>query len=510
MSDMSLPILSAPPNAKADKYWLKKAPIEQSPTERYKYPPLGEGQIRLLRTSVEPKTGLVVCHFEHRDLESSLGSYRAISYCWGNPSPAYQILCSNGQSLVVTKSAAEILTHVIPRNPTGLYWIDQLCIHQKDKVERVAQVLLMGQIYSSPRQVTAWLGQGDKGSGKAIIDLLEVLFKEIEEMRRKGLQPTLKPLLSSPTSSRTIVSERRVGNQLDALGDFLKNPWFERVWVMQEVIMACAKSTSADPAVILCIGNRTIDFGVLAEVVKMLETENLLLDLFCDRPNDDGTIALGVEPAGLTAVRLFTRLRTDVSRKRPIWLTTGLNRAWDFKASNARDKLYAVRGFCNGVPETDFRLDYDADVEDVYKDWTAVLFKQLNLYPWQLHMAGIGLKRKYTRLPSWVPDYSSPSPWVQLRPETGKGTEGEYYCASDMHKKPEMVVDREAGSLRLQAIAIDTIEVTFRQPSMQQGSGLWHRNSNSLILNPDRKNYESPLAMVTRYIRVPRKLYPYI
>ncbi|KAI4256059.1 MAG: hypothetical protein L6R42_006421, partial [Xanthoria sp. 1 TBL-2021] len=495
MFGTSLPCLTVPNKAKASILELRGRQAKDPGTERYQYAPLGEHQIRVLSISIEPGTGFVVCNFDHRNLESSLGAYRAISYCWGDPTPSYRVKCGNGQSLLVTKSAAEILTLVLSRNTTDVYWIDQLCINQEDIVEKSAQVLMMGQIYSSTKQVIAWLGRGNADS-KTAIDFVEMLYKEIEDMKLKGLQPTLTPILSLPVTIRTFVSERRLSRKWYPLTDFLKNPWFERAWVMQEVIMACAKiddSSRLEPPVVVAFEKCSIGFGALAEVLRILETDNLLLALSYDKPDSDGTGGLGTEPPGLTATRLFSRLRNDVSRHLPIRLYTGLSRAWDFKAGNDRDKLYAVRGFCEQVDNAAFRLDYAATVEDVYKTWTTALFERRDWYPWQLHMAGIGLRRSYTSLPSWVPDYSSSSPWVQLRPETSAGREGDYYRASGAPRMPEIIIDRLADSIRLRAIHIDKIEVVFRQPSMQMGSGLRYQISNQLLLNPDRKTYEARL-----------------
>ncbi|KAL8904144.1 MAG: hypothetical protein Q9207_003468 [Kuettlingeria erythrocarpa] len=279
-------------------------------------------------------------------------------------------MCSDGRSLLVTISAAELLTYVIPRNPTDLYWIDQLCINQENSKEKAAQVLLMGQIYSCAKQVLAWLGRGTEYSEKAV-DFVGMLFKEIENMRNEQVRPSLTTLLSSPNTPRTMLSNLRVTSKWRALRDLLLNSWFERVWVMQEVIMACVKidtSTQTKDPIMLCFEKRVLGFDVLAEVLGILETDNLLLTLFTFGATGDGSTGLGVAPPGLKSVRLFSRLRTDVSRNQEIRLYTGLHNAWDFKSSNDRDKLYAVRGFCGQALDAKLPLDYDAPVEEVYTD----------------------------------------------------------------------------------------------------------------------------------------------
>ncbi len=491
----SLPFLTARPYTKADNHCLKQGHVENPSAERYEYRSLGENQIRFLSLSVDAKTGFMICNFQHRDLKSSLGAYRAISYCWGNATPAYRVMCSDGRSLLVTKSAAKLLTYLIPRKPTDLYWIDQLCINQEDSKEKVSQVLLMGQIYSCAKQVLAWLGRGTEYSEKAV-DFVGMLFKEIENIRNQHMRPSLTTLLSSPNTPRTMLSNLRVPSRWRALRDLLLNPWFERVWVMQEVIMACAEidpSSYVKHPVLLCFEKRILGFDVLAEVLGILETDNLLLKLFTFGVTGDGSTGLGVAPPGLKSVRLFSGLRSDVSRKQEIRLYTGLQNAWDFKSSNDRDKLYAVRGFCSQALDANLPLDYDAPVEEIYTTWATVLLECHGWYPWQLHMAGIGLKRSYQNLPSWVPDFSSSSPWIQLRPETSRATEGPYYWASGPQKMPQLLVDRSTAKLRLRAILIDTIEAVFRPPLIQKRHGPWYRLADWLLLNPERKDHEARL-----------------
>lgn len=119
----------------------------------FQYTRLQDNQIRVLRLSIDPDTKYLIGSFDVRDLKTCRGTYRAISYCWGDPRPTYSLLCSTGDHLNLTESAAEVLKFVLTRNPEDWFWIDQVCINQADLVERSAQVSMMGQIYSSTKQV---------------------------------------------------------------------------------------------------------------------------------------------------------------------------------------------------------------------------------------------------------------------------------------------------------------------------------------------------------------------
>ena len=138
--------------------------------------------------SIEQKTRNFVCSFHVRDLASSLGAYKVISYSWGDPEYSHRVLCSNGQSLHATQSAADILNFVVARNPTEFFWIDQLNINQQDLVEKSEQVRQMGKISSSTKQVVAWLGRGARRDESAFA-FVKTLFGDVKDIERKGLLP---------------------------------------------------------------------------------------------------------------------------------------------------------------------------------------------------------------------------------------------------------------------------------------------------------------------------------
>ncbi|KAL8840531.1 MAG: hypothetical protein Q9170_001284, partial [Blastenia crenularia] len=489
MSEATLPILVKPRSTKQSIFGRKRQPQTEPKFERYQYSPLGDRQIRLLRISVDPN-GHLICNFQVQDLASSLGTYRAISYCWGNPTPAYRVLCNNDQSLVITNSCAEILTHIVPRHPETFFWIDQLCINQKDNAERSAQVLLMGEIYSSTEQVIAWLGRGTADTEKAL-DFVDKMYKEVEDQSRKGLRPTLEPLISSEPSLRNLPAEMARERRWDGLSRFLRNPWFERVWVMQEVIMARAKSSNmaaGDCHTVLSIENRNIDFDVLAKVMSILEQDHIVLNLIFDRQNEDGTTENGVFPPGMEAVRLFSTFRNSRSQSKPVLVNGALRETWHFKATDPRDKLYAVLGFCDDATDARFRPDYDSSIEDVYKMWTAVLLERGDECALPLPMAGLGIARTYTGLPSWVPDFATSSYEVNLRSEAIGQLPSRAYQASGAKAWTDIVVDSLTARIRLNAIQIDIVEAVFPQSRMQK-PGRWGTMMRPLLLTPDKAEY---------------------
>ncbi|MCJ1277397.1 hypothetical protein MMC21_005209 [Puttea exsequens] len=486
----NLPFLKANSKARAG---LQTGPAVTVTSEPYQYTRLEANQVRVLSISVEPATGFLVCDFDVRDLTSGQGTYRAISYCWGDHTPTNRVLCSDGNSLLVTESATEILRFIVPRNPMDFFWIDQLCVNQADLVEKSAQVMAMGQIYSFTRQVIAWMGRGNRSSESAIA-FVEMLFGEMEDMESKGLQPTLAPLMSLPARVHNAPAQMQASYKWSALSHLLRNPWFERIWVMQEVIMACAQTSRTS-----CVGSHillsfekcTVDFNVLAGVLRMLENDYLHSNLVYDRQNKDGLDELGIYPPGFDAIKTFSTFRELRSRGTPVLLNSALSHAWHFKASDDRDKVYAVMAFADEVADASLRPDYTSTAEDVYTVWTKALLERDDDYPMLLHMAGIGLQRSLSKLPSWVPDFSCGSSEVQLASEMTKSIKGRHYLASGVNHKIEIKVDLSSLKLQFQGIRVDTIGVVFRQPSSEKSDRWYHILKPSRFFTPDKKFHRS-------------------
>ena len=491
MAESALPYLKALSKAGAV---FQTGPAVVVTSEPYQYTSLKAGQFRLLSIFLEPVTGFLTCNLDVRDLASSKRGYKAISYCWGNHVPTNRLLCSNGQSLLVTKSAAEILEFIVPQNPTEFFWIDQLCINQADLSERSAQVSIMAQIYSSTKQVIAWLGRGDKSSESAV-SFVETLFGEIEDMERKNRSPTLVPFLMSLSVSANILNmpvQMRASQRWKALSQLLSNPWFERMWVMQEVIMACAETShtaGVDVFILVSFEKCAMDFNKLANVLSILESDHLDTILVKSRSEVD-SCGNTILPPGLLAIKTFSTFRRLRVQGKGVPLHLALENGWHFKASDDRDKVYAVMAFADEAANTSLP-DYESTVEDVYISQAAALLGRDDDYPLLLHMAGVGLQRSYPTLPSWVPDFSSRSNILSLR-SVATTTRDQRYDASGGNAKTEIRVDLPSLTLGLQAIQIDKIEIIFRQPIFSEHNDRWYdKFKPSRLLFPNKEYYKT-------------------
>jgi hypothetical protein len=97
-------------------------------------------------------------------------------------------------------------------------WIDALCVYQENDVEKEIQIAIMDEIYSRATNVLIWLGEPRTFSLDA--------FTCIRAMCDLSLFDSL--LLDDVKNSRL----------LDGLGELMKNVWFNRRWVVQELALA--------------------------------------------------------------------------------------------------------------------------------------------------------------------------------------------------------------------------------------------------------------------------------
>lgn len=78
--------------------------------------------------------------------------YKCLSYCWQTTVQDAAILV-DGRRFGVTGNLLSALRSIRKRKEKVLIWIDQICINQRDFVERGHQVSIMKHIYSRARQV---------------------------------------------------------------------------------------------------------------------------------------------------------------------------------------------------------------------------------------------------------------------------------------------------------------------------------------------------------------------
>ncbi|CZR68689.1 uncharacterized protein PAC_18588 [Phialocephala subalpina] len=180
----------------------------------------GQDPIRLIELQPSSSiTDVVQCRLVHSSLRQArddiVASYTALSYVWGDHNDTTEVVLNNG-ILQITKTLDCALRHIRDELRVMYVWADGICINQSDKVERADQVLLMGEIYSTAHHTVIYLGPGDSTSR----DVLSIL----QDCCNRG---------NYQYSSLSINF-----GLVEGLRQILNNPWFFRIWILQEFVLS--------------------------------------------------------------------------------------------------------------------------------------------------------------------------------------------------------------------------------------------------------------------------------
>ncbi|KAI0599877.1 heterokaryon incompatibility protein-domain-containing protein [Biscogniauxia sp. FL1348] len=211
------------------------------------YSPLdsGRGEVRVLDLQPDPDYGsLVKCSMRVARLEDR-PVYEALSYTWGCKGAGQSILLDGIVFPVFENLEAALRRLRRPRQARTL-WIDALCINQDDIEERGAQVKLMRDVYEIATQVNVWLGEPTAGAEIGLNRLISSnpstravrnRARHIEiETNFLGVKPDhVSELRSSFSPSADLV---RTDLEKDEIRELLCRPWWNRVWIIQEAVVA--------------------------------------------------------------------------------------------------------------------------------------------------------------------------------------------------------------------------------------------------------------------------------
>lgn len=203
-------------------------------------------QIRLISVIPEAE-GPVRCTIRLVDLDANpTPDYRALSYTWGPPSPKHRIYV-NGKPLVVRLNLYDFLLAFRKRlhrfRGGGSYeeelqwlWIDQICIDQSVVEERNHQVQMMSSIYKRATYVYIWLGPSDERIETAM-QTLKSGFRQYHDYRYTLAAKRIRGSGIRKESSKERAQKRKA-HAVETLEGLFQNPYWERLWIVQEVMLA--------------------------------------------------------------------------------------------------------------------------------------------------------------------------------------------------------------------------------------------------------------------------------
>ncbi|CAF3618224.1 unnamed protein product [Fusarium graminearum] len=296
--------------------------------ERYGYSKLAEGSIRLLRLLPDQdKQSQIQCQlFEFALLNShSTCPYEALSYVWGFDNKPCSITVNSGD-LRIGSNLHAALSSLRHSTLERIIWIDALCINQDDMTEKGQQVQSMAKIYAKANCVIVWLGEAADESDRA---LLEICGAAVE----------------SPT------------NQEDPQKIFslLSRPWFQRIWVLQEVAAArhvlikCGSTEIDGYAFCSGLSALKLSYDNFERLRPLVTSVTYLIRGAILRPRHTGPLggrfSLNIRPLSELVEMYHTR-----------------------KATERRDKVYALLGMSSDDPTTaGLSIDYTLPWSQVFE-----------------------------------------------------------------------------------------------------------------------------------------------
>ncbi|KAF7860721.1 hypothetical protein EAF04_008239 [Stromatinia cepivora] len=164
--------------------------------------------------------------------------YTALSYYWGDDDPVHEIHIykddeANSEASkatlwpfdtrVIQKNLREALLQLRSEDEEVHLWCDALCINQANKKEKAAQVARMHEVYIHAERVCVWLGTNDDQQGGTDGPKRTFNF--------------LKKILDLEVLDR-IVDKQENWEDWMLIINLMKNDWFRRRWVIQELALA--------------------------------------------------------------------------------------------------------------------------------------------------------------------------------------------------------------------------------------------------------------------------------
>lgn len=281
--------------------------------------------------------------------------YCALSYVWGERSECYKISVDQKEKWV-TQKLYEAMQHLRSRAETFTIWIDAICINQLDSSEKSVQVRKMQEIYGRSKEVLIWLGSERDGSASAIAlaSFISAYWSE------KGLNLTdaESDFRHKSIADLSILLDRCKidSTSVEAFRLLIARDWFERVWTVQEAAAPVKKKT------IQC-GYSRIDWWSFIAAAKFLSHAIIRPDLKDYFPNSN-PLSTTTPLRGLFNLDQLQRLIEGGSHQTDLLRTLANHR--HYKATDPRDKVYALLGLVTEALTEDWVYNYSLDFRTVY------------------------------------------------------------------------------------------------------------------------------------------------
>lgn len=380
----------------------------------------------------------------HVQLDKS-PEYEAISYVWGRPIFDHMLWTPAGV-IHITKSLDSALRGL--RLSTGVrhLWTDAVCIDQTNNSEKAQQIGLMGRIYKDAKCVLAWLGEGDEAIPKAFAACKSLVNRAKEYHigpedadENYLMPPKLKvPSLADENELKALTLANMTMDKLNQLKSTLQSildsglldivalPWFSRVWIIQEIVLAQGAT--------LQYGNAEMDWNDFQSVMRLLMgilgigRRSVFFDLDLEEVEKKAEISRALDIIQLR--RQFKVMGLSATFAISLYMQFGKNLLLvrRHNCSDERDRVYGLLGLVglsaemrtSPFPRISIKPDYGKSIGEVYTDFAKQylnpggygdlgILKDAGLWCRSGSCVSGHLNRsemsEWDYLPSWVPEH---------------------------------------------------------------------------------------------------------
>ncbi|KAF2502451.1 hypothetical protein BU16DRAFT_576457 [Lophium mytilinum] len=379
----------------SSKILLQSQDPPQGPVHEKVYQSLAKdrNEIRLIKLSPSPDPNYDVgCELIVASLDQN-PKYKALSYTWGNPNDTVPITL-NGQRFDVTRNLKKALQSLraLDTDTPYWYWVDAICINQVDIEERMHQVGLMREIFERPTEVVVWLGEtqaspgdelwdsgcfnwtGDASDVPKINSILSFAAALADTYPEKSDPRSANPLVLGFCFMRLLAGDVHLSDIpllqninlrslcLIAFRDLVSQAWWNRIWVVQEVILP--------PTVTVIFGHFTAPLQLYADAYSNLRKHKLSCCASIDLTNDKDKSSMGLFTQKM---KIITESANLWRRKEKTSLLTLLRLYFTKDATDPRDKVYGLLGLV-----TDWgSQDSSPKIKPDYAITSSVLFQDV-------------------------------------------------------------------------------------------------------------------------------------
>lgn len=405
-----------------------------SPMSEYVYDRnVGHDHMRILTLRPGTSEQTVQCSLTTKAVDAaSVGGhcYEALSYAWGPENDQQEISC-DGKTLSITKDLHTALLCLRDAHLPRTLWIDQICINQKDKDERSAQVTIMGTLYRSAQRVVVWLGEESENSDLAL-DFVEKLnrallaYQEAHPSSHIAVSECGKILGSTGFLLPSVEAPEWL-----ALSELYSRRWFGRLWVVQEVLL--------NQNVVVQCGHSFISMEAIEQLASHTQRYGFWVALIQHADQNSGhkfmsriqLLRASLKSMCIEDVMIFFALQG---------------------AKVPHDRIYGVLSLLNESEQRLVRPDYNKSAARAYTELARVIL-EVKKRKSILNYAELGLEQSQIGAPSWVPDWTS-------QPHYGKAKsymlEQDAFCASKSTTE-RWSFTNHGKTLRIRGVQVDGV-----------------------------------------------------